>query len=192
MTIQTDERRRALLRVLVKALALGGLLAFVLALLASLITPQHLRPNEVAYFDPRSLAPGEAVRVDWDGRPVFVLRRTPAMLEALSALEPALQDPGSRRARQPEGLDRETRSRTPQLLVVLALGTGFGCPLDYVPPDVPRPPRPDWVGGFVERCGDIPYDPAGRVYRHPQATRNLDIPPYVVLNDGRIAIGYGQ
>ena len=66
--------------------------------------------------------------MEWRGRPVWILKRTPEMLERLPAAEPLLSDPGSAvSSQQPEYARNATRSIEPEVLVTVALCTHLGC-----------------------------------------------------------------
>jgi ubiquinol-cytochrome c reductase iron-sulfur subunit len=51
--------------------------------------------------DVGKLEPGEMVVVEWRGKPVYVVRRTPAMLDDLPNVDPLLKDPDSAISKQP-------------------------------------------------------------------------------------------
>ena len=40
--------------------------------------------------------------IEWRGKPVWVIRRTPEMIESLKAAAPRLADPESKHSEQPE------------------------------------------------------------------------------------------
>ena len=47
------------------------------------------------------LEPGQLIRVEWRGKPVWVVKRTPEMLQTLTAVESQLRDPASEDEQQP-------------------------------------------------------------------------------------------
>src|SRR5262245_39716315 len=47
-------------------------------------------------FDIANLKPGEIKTVEWRGKPVWIVRRTPEMLQGLKQVEPHLVDPQSK------------------------------------------------------------------------------------------------
>lgn len=89
-------------------------------------------PMEV---DIAALGPGQLLTVEWRGRPVWVLRRTDAMLAGLRAHDDVLADPQSRRSDQPPYARNEWRSIKPEIAVLVAICTHLGC----VPTFVPQP-----------------------------------------------------
>ena len=135
-----------------------------------------------------TLKPGELQIVEWRGRPVWILKRTPEMLKRLPASEPLLSDPASAvSSQQPEYARNATRSIEPEVLVTVALCTHLGCIPTYYPE--PGSVQPGWPGGFYCPCHGSKFDLAGRVYRGSPAPTNLVIPPHRYLSATTILIG---
>ncbi len=137
--------------------------------------------------------PGEKITVEWRGKPVWIVRRTPEQLAALAKLDGQLADPKSQR--KPDELTppyarNEDRSIKPELLVVVGICTHLGCsPSDKFVPG-PQASLPDnWAGGFLCPCHGSTFDMAGRVYKDKPAPDNLEVPPYMYLSDSRLIIG---
>jgi ubiquinol-cytochrome c reductase iron-sulfur subunit len=124
------------------------------------------------------LASGELRLVEWGGRDVLVLRRSPAMDEADAAHEERLYDPGSRLSVQPREARNPGRTLVPGFFIAYAQGTDLSCPLDLVRPEDAA--LAGWGGGFTDRCRGSRYDFAGRVYEGQPARRNLEVPSYRV------------
>ena len=141
-----------------------------------------------------ALQPGEKLTVEWRGKPVWILRRTPEQLASLKALDGQLADPQS--LRNPSDLTpmestrNEWRSIKPEVLVVVGICSHLGCsPSDKLEPG-PQPSLPnDWAGGFLCPCHGSTFDVAGRVYKNKPAPDNLEVPPYTFLSDSRLLIG---
>jgi ubiquinol-cytochrome c reductase iron-sulfur subunit len=127
------------------------------------------------------------IRTLWRGRLIFVLRRTPDMLERLSDNDPNLRDPNSEEVeQQPEYAANATRAVRPEYLVLEGSCTHLGCaPLE----DFQVRPSEDWNGGFFCPCHGSRFDLAGRVYKGVPAPKNLRIPPYRFVRDDLILIG---
>ena len=126
--------------------------------------------------------------VEWRGRPVWILKRTPDMLQRLVKAEPFLRDPKSEvSSQQPAYAHNTTRSVEPEVLVTVALCTHLGCIPSYLPE--PNSLQPDWPGGFHCPCHGSKFDFAGRVYRGSPAPTNLVIPPHRYLSKTTILIG---
>ena len=143
--------------------------------------------------DISALKPGEKMTVEWRGKPVWLIRRTPEELAELPKIDSALADPHS--LRKPDELTPEYarngyRSRKPELLVVVGICTHLGCsPSDkFVPGPQPSLPN-DWPGGFLCPCHGSTFDMAGRVFKDKPAPDNLEVPPYMYLSDTRLIIG---
>jgi ubiquinol-cytochrome c reductase iron-sulfur subunit len=136
-----------------------------------------------------SLRPDELRTVEWRGKPVFVLRRTPEMIDALAGHDGLLADPQSRRSEQPEGARNALRSIRPDLAVIEAVCTHLGC----VPSFRPTPGSPDigaqWPGGFYCPCHGSKFDLAGRVFKNVPAPTNLTVPPRRFLSETALLIG---
>jgi ubiquinol-cytochrome c reductase iron-sulfur subunit len=140
-------------------------------------------------IDISKLEPGAQLKVEWRGKPVWVVRRTPEMLKQLDAATPFLLDPGSDASEQPAYAKNEARALKPEYFVVLGVCTHLGCsPMSrFQAGDVTV--APDWPGGFYCPCHGSKFDLAGRVFKGVPAPSNLKIPPYSFVNDGRILVG---
>lgn len=143
-------------------------------------------PVEVDVGD---LRPGEMMTVEWRGRPIWIVRRTPEMLEKLPGLDSKLLDPESQAEQQPRYAQNEWRSIEPDLLVTIGLCTHLGCVPTFVPNAGPTPFDSDWQGGFMCPCHLSKFDMAGRVFSGVPAPANLVVPPYRFLDERRILIG---
>ena len=140
-------------------------------------------------IDVSKLEPGAMLKVEWRGKPVWVVRRTPQMLRELAAAAPFLLDPDSNASLQPKYAKNEWRSSRPEYLVVLGVCTHLGCsPLPkFTPGDLTV--SADWPGGFYCPCHGSKFDIAGRVWKGVPAPSNLTVPPYTLVADGRILVG---
>jgi ubiquinol-cytochrome c reductase iron-sulfur subunit len=143
--------------------------------------------------DISTLKPGEKMTVEWRGKPVWLIRRTPEQLAELSKIDGELADPKSLRKPDeftPVYARNEYRSRKPELLVVVGICTHLGCsPGDKFTPG-PQPSLPnDWPGGFLCPCHGSTFDMAGRVFKDKPAPDNLEVPPYMYVSDTRLIIG---
>lgn len=139
------------------------------------------------------LAPGQKMTVEWRGKPVWILHRTPEQIAELPKLDPLLADPKSERKPDeftPEYARNELRSRKPELLVLVGICTHLGCsPIDKFQTGA-QPSLPDnWEGGFLCPCHGSTFDLAGRVFKNKPAPDNLQVPPYMYLSDTRILVG---
>lgn len=141
-------------------------------------------------FDISSIPPGEMRTVEWRGKPVWVLHRTPEQLATLKNDEGMLADPGSERPGfTPEYAKNEFRSRKPEYLVAVGICTHLGCsPTPHLStaggPGLPA----GWEGGFFCPCHGSAFDLAGRVYKNVPAPDNLEVPPYEFSADGTTVV----
>jgi ubiquinol-cytochrome c reductase iron-sulfur subunit len=138
------------------------------------------------------LPPGEMLRVEWRGQPVWIVHRTKEMLEGIKADDDKVADPKSERKPSeltPEYARNEFRSIKPEYLVVVGICTHLGCsPSDRLKAQ-PEPFDPEWNGGFYCPCHGSLFDLAGRVYKNKPAPDNLAVPPYSFLSDTKLLIG---
>jgi len=190
---QVDQGRRNWVAISCGLGAVGGVAAAV-PFVATFQPSERARAAGAAVeADVGSLKPGEKVVVEWRGKPVWIVRRTPEQLAALPALDPQLADPGSKRnpgELTPEYARNGWRSRKPEVLVVVGICTHLGCsPTDKFTPG-PQPSLPDdWGGGFFCPCHGSTFDMAGRVFKNKPAPDNLEVPPHMYLSDSRLLIG---
>ena len=143
--------------------------------------------------DISQLKPGERAVVEWRGKPVWIIKRTPEQLADLPALDAQLADPKSERKPDeftPEYARNGHRSIKPEILVAVGICPHLGCsPTEkYVPG--PQPSLPDdWKGGFLCPCHGSTFDMAGRVFKNKPSPDNLEVPPHMYLSDTRLLIG---
>jgi ubiquinol-cytochrome c reductase iron-sulfur subunit len=143
--------------------------------------------------DISGLKAGEKMTVEWRGKPVWIVKRTPEQIAELPKNDAQLADPQSKR--KPDELTppyarNEGRSIKPEILVVVGICTHLGCsPTDKFVAG-PQASLPDnWPGGFLCPCHGSTFDMAARVYKDKPAPDNLEVPPHMYLSDSRILIG---
>jgi ubiquinol-cytochrome c reductase iron-sulfur subunit len=142
--------------------------------------------------DISALQPGEKMTVEWRGKPVWILRRTPAQIAELPKIDGQLADPKSIRTAYPvpDYAKNEGRSIKPEYLVVIGICTHLGCsPSDKFVPGPQASLPSDWPGGFLCPCHGSTFDLAGRVYKNKPAPDNLEVPPHMYLSETKIMIG---
>ena len=142
--------------------------------------------------DISDIKPGEMKTVEWRGKPVWILRRTPEMLASLKKDEAQLVDPQSDRTNipTPEYAKNQWRSRNPEFMVMIGICTHLGCSPNskFTPGAQPSLPT-DWPGGFLCPCHGSTFDLAGRVFKNKPAPDNLEVPPYMFLSETKRLIG---
>ena len=142
--------------------------------------------------DISSLKPGEKMTVEWRGKPVWIMHRTPEQLAELPKLDSQMADPKSERKAYPVPAYalNEARSIKPEYLVIVGICTHLGCSPSDKFKTGPQPSLPDdWQGGFFCPCHGSTFDLAGRVYKNKPAPDNLEVPPHMYLSDTKLLIG---
>jgi ubiquinol-cytochrome c reductase iron-sulfur subunit len=131
--------------------------------------------------------------VEWRGKPVWIVRRTPEQLAALPKLNSQLADPKSERKpaeQAPAYARNEARSIKPEYMVAVGICTHLGCsPSDKFQTGAQPSLPDDWQGGFFCPCHGSTFDMAGRVYKNKPAPDNLEVPPHMYLSDTKLLIG---
>ena len=118
---------------------------------------------------------GQAIKVKWRGKPVFIRHRTKAEIDAAAAVQDG------------EMIDPEKdsdRVQKPQWLILVGVCTHLGCiPLGTGASET----RGDFDGWFCP-CHGSHYDTSGRIRKGP-APQNLEVPQYTFLDDNVVRIG---
>ena len=143
-------------------------------------------------FDAGKTEPGQLVRVEWRGKPVFVVRRTQEQIDELQGIDDQLKDPTSTASSQPEYVDGGHRAIKSELLVLEGLCTHLGCSPKYIKKLDAAAPTEDWKGGFFCACHGSRFDMAGRVFKGVPASLNLVVPPHSYESDTVIVIGIDE
>jgi ubiquinol-cytochrome c reductase iron-sulfur subunit len=185
-----DSTRRRLLTT--AATIVGGVGAaaasvpFIASMTPSAKTKAIGAPVEVDLSD---LQPGQRKIIQWQGKPVFILRRTAESLEQLANPGPQVRDPQSEENQQPEYARNIYRSIKPEYLIMLGLCTHLGCSPTFVAEEDEHDLGPEWKGGFFCPCHGSLFDLAGRVHKNFPAPSNIIIPPHKYLTDTRVLVG---
>jgi len=132
---------------------------------------------------------GQLIRVAWRGKPVWILSRTPEVLDVLENDTAKLADPDSNNSEQPEVSKNKFRSIKPDIFVAVGLCTHLGCSPTFRPEIAPNDLGENWKGGFFCPCHGSSFDLAGRVFKSVPAPTNLVIPPYRYITDTLIIVG---
>ncbi|WP_460051263.1 ubiquinol-cytochrome c reductase iron-sulfur subunit [Sessilibacter sp. MAH2] len=139
------------------------------------------------------LEPGQMVTLEWRGKPVYVVRRTPEILEGIRKMDGEVRDPNSEVPQQPEYVNKEYRSIKNEFLVLLGLCTHLGCAPLFRPEVGAADLGGDkWQGGFFCPCHGSKFDLAGRVLKGVPAPINLEVPPHSFEGDYILTVGVDQ
>jgi ubiquinol-cytochrome c reductase iron-sulfur subunit len=141
--------------------------------------------------DISKLEEGRMMVVEWQSKPVWIVKRSEKTLSDLPTIDGDLRDPASENVdQQPAYAQNANRSIKPEILVLVGICTHLGCSPTF---------RPDigaadlggesWLGGFFCPCHSSKFDLAGRVFQGVPAPTNLVVPPHKYLSDNVILIG---
>ena len=184
------ERRNAI--IVTCAVGGAGVAAVAAPFLASFAPSERAKaagaPVEV---DLSSIPLGEKIVVEWRGLPVWILRRTPEMLQSVKKADSEVADPKSLRTQYPTPEYARNEFRSHQARVpdhrrrlhapgVLALRS-------RTPAARTRNSGRD--PGFVCPCHGSTFDLAGRVFKNKPAPDNLPVPPHKYVSDTVVVIG---
>jgi len=143
--------------------------------------------------DISALQEGQRLVLEWRGQPIWIVKRSKAVLEALPTLDGRLRDPKSENAdQQPDYVRKanpELRSIKPEISVLVGLCTHLGCSPEMAAAIKPEPYDPEWKGGYFCPCHKSRFDMAGRVFQGVPAPTNLVVPPHHYADDNTIVIG---
>ncbi|WMS88693.1 ubiquinol-cytochrome c reductase iron-sulfur subunit [Pleionea litopenaei] len=135
------------------------------------------------------MKPGQAIRAEWRGKPIFILKRSQESLEKLKQIGDLLKDPESTKetVKQPDYITGIYRSIRDDILVVIGICTHLGCV-----PQQKKELSPEEGAGFFCPCHGSKFDMAGRVFSNVPANDNLEVPPYSYKDENTIVIGVDQ
>jgi ubiquinol-cytochrome c reductase iron-sulfur subunit len=187
-----DNSRRTWIAITCGAGAVGGV-AVAVPFVSSFAPSERARAaGAPVQVDISGIKPGEKLTVEWRGKPVWIVRRTPEQLATLKKVEPQLADPTSERKAYPTPAyaKNEHRSIKPEVFVGVGICSHLGCsPSDKFQPGAQPSLPDDWAGGFLCPCHGSTFDLAGRVFKNKPAPDNLEVPPHMYLSDSVLLIG---
>ncbi len=169
---KTGETRRDFIVLSASAVAGVGAASFVWPLINSLNPSADVLALASTEIDISAVEKGQAIRVMWRGKPVFVRRRTEK--EIADARDVKIDE-----LRDPERDEDRVKKDRDEWLVLVGVCTHLGCvPLGYQ----------GEYGGWFCPCHGSDYDTSGRIRKGPAPT-NLPVPPYEFLSNNVIKIG---
>lgn len=167
-----NQERRDFMVLAASATAGVGAACVAAPLIGSMQPADDVLAMSSTEVDISDLTPGNSKRVMWQGKPVFIKRRTEEEIEeAIEADSAKLPDPQKDSARVKDGKE--------EWLIVVGVCTHLGC--------IPSNNAGDFDGWFCP-CHGSHYDTSGRIRKGP-APKNLAVPPYEFLSDTKIKIG---
>ncbi|MBF0369160.1 MAG: ubiquinol-cytochrome c reductase iron-sulfur subunit [Magnetococcales bacterium] len=171
MVTQPEENRRDFLLLATSAVSAAGVAGAAWPFIRSWSPSADVLAQATTEVDVSALEEGQMITVPWQGKPVFILHRTPEQIEQAKADDGAsLPDPE-------KDADRVKKS---QYLVLIALCPHLGC--------VPQTIGTGDFGGFLCPCHGSHYDTSGRIRQGP-APRNMDVPHHEFKDDTTLVIG---
>ncbi len=184
-----DKGRRRFLTVATSVVGAAGAVGVAVPFIASW-NPSAKAKNAGAPVEVNigKAEPGQMIRVEWRGQPVWVVRRTPEMLNSLDGLADQLRDPNSEEPQQPPYAANLYRSRKEEYFVAVGICTHLGCSPQYLEDSFAE--QVEGVNaGFFCPCHGSKFDIAGRVFSGVPAPYNLVVPPHYYIDDNTILVG---
>jgi len=184
-----DHGRRRFLTIATSVVGGVGAIGAAVPFVASWMPSEKAKQAGAAVSaDISKLEPGQLIRVEWRGKPVWIVKRPQAMLDELAMHEDKLRDPESEVEQQPAYAQNRHRSKKPEIFVAVGICTHLGCSPTYIINDFAA--QVEGVkSGFFCPCHGSKFDMAGRVFQSVPAPKNLQIPPYMFIDDNTIVIG---
>ena len=187
-----DQSRRTWIAITCGAGAVGGV-AVAVPFVSTFAPSERARSaGAPVQVDISAIKPGEKLTVEWRGKPVWIVRRTPEQLGALKNFDGQLADPKSLRTQfpTPDYAKNEWRSIKPEFFVGVGICSHLGCsPIEKFTPGAQPSLPDDWAGGFLCPCHGSTFDMAGRVFKNKPAPDNLEVPPHMYMADTVLLIG---
>ena len=143
--------------------------------------------------DISKLEEGRLLIVEWQSKPVWIVKRSAKTLSDLVTLDDKLSDPNSENVdQQPAYAQNANRSIKPEVSILVGICTHLGCSPTFRPDIAAADLGADWLGGFFCPCHSSKFDLAGRVYQGVPAPTNLVVPPHKYVSDNVIVIGVDE
>ena len=188
---EVDEKKRRLLLVATGVAGAAAAAGVAVPFLGSWFpSARALAAGAPVEVDISKMEVGQQITVEWRGKPVWILRRTPEMVAKLQGHDAVLVDPESKASRQPEYVKGPGRSIKPEVFVAEGVCTHLGCsPTLKKEIGAASDMGPDWPGGYYCPCHNSRFDLAARVFKGSPAPSNLTIPPHRYASDTSLVIG---
>lgn len=182
-----EPTRRDFIHIFGASVAAAGVAGALVPMVDQMNPDASVRAQSTREIDISAIAPGQAVKIVWQGKPVFIRHRTEAEIkEASETPVSALKDGDARNDNLTVSADADDKNRVikPAYVVLVGVCTHLGCiPLGTAQGET----RGDYHGWFCP-CHGSHYDLSGRIRKGP-APENLKVPPYAFISDAVIKIG---
>lgn len=170
-------RRRDFIHIVSGGFVAAGAAAAAWPFISQMNPAADTRALSTVEVDLAPVASGQAIKVMWQGKPVFVRNRPEAEVKAMRAVSLSdLRDPQKDEDRVQAGHDN--------WLVTLGVCTHLGC----VPLGAAQGEPKGEYGGYFCPCHGSHYDASGRIRKGP-APKNLEVPTYAFKTPTSIVIG---
>ncbi|WP_372626534.1 ubiquinol-cytochrome c reductase iron-sulfur subunit [Arsukibacterium sp.] len=184
-----DHGRRRFLTIATSVVGGVGAIGVAVPFIASWNPSERAKQAGAAVTaDISKLEPGQLIRVEWRGKPVWIVKRTEETLAELEKTEDKLRDPSSDVPQQPAYAQNQHRSIRPEIFVAVGICTHLGCSPTYLPNDFAAQVEGIRAGFFCP-CHGSKFDMAGRVFQGVPAPTNLVVPPHMFIDDSTIVVG---
>jgi ubiquinol-cytochrome c reductase iron-sulfur subunit len=170
-------RRRDFIYVATAAFAGAGVLTAIWPMINQMNPSADVLALASIEADLSAIEPGQAVKLFWRGKPVFVRRLTPAEIAEVEKVDVST-------LRDKQTLAERTKEGRKEWLVTLGVCTHLGC----VPLGAGTGENKGDYGGYFCPCHGSHYDAAGRIRKGP-APLNLEVPQYAFKSDTLVEIG---
>ena len=169
------ETRRDFLQLATGALGAVGLAAVAWPFIQQMNPAADTLALASVEVDISKIATGQAIKVMWRGKPVFIRHRTEQEIETARSVELSdLVDPQTDAA----------RVEKPEWLILVGVCTHLGC----IPLGTAQGEAKGEYNGWFCPCHGSHYDTSGRIRKGP-APRNLEVPQYTFTSDTTVQIG---
>lgn len=172
-----EEKRRDFLYLTATAMGAVGTAGALWPFLNSMNPAADTAAMATTDVDISPIQPGQAITVQWQGKPVFVRHRTEKEIEQSRSVN-------IDELRDKQTDDERTKEGKPQWLVMIGICTHLGC----IPLGQKEGDNKGDYGGWFCPCHGSHYDSSGRIRKGPAPT-NMTVPPFEFVNDTTIKIG---
>ena len=183
--VEVEEGRRDFIHLLAGGTAAAAVVGMVIPLVGQLAPDAAVRALATKEVDISAVEVGQAIKVIWQGKPVFLRRLTDREV-AKDQETPlsALKDQDARVDGAAAEATVENRVQANNMVVVLGVCTHLGC----VPLGTDSGDNRGDYGGWFCPCHGSHYDSVGRIRKGP-APENLAVPPLEFLTETTIRLG---
>lgn len=170
-------RRRDFIHIATGAFLGGGAVMAAWPFINQMNPAADVRALSTVEIDLTPIQTGQAIKVIWQGKPVFVRNRTPEEIKQARAVP--LTD-----LRDPQKDQDRTKAGHDNWLITMGVCTHLGC----VPLGTAQGEPKGEFGGYFCPCHGSHYDTSGRIRKGP-APKNLEVPQYAFKTPTSVLIG---